>query len=334
MKAATSDSAPEFRHVFSLTEEWRKKFVDELGCTVVDELMIFSEDLALGSCYLAEIHSGLSVLVIDSVLKKPLRLTRIPSEDDFWIVYYDMSNTFSKHILEGVDHKIGYTSKLNFAIVDNQIGSTYLAAVGERFYSLRLFIRKSYMKSFFTGSEFRKDFKDVFDDKVNKMFFYGHIDSRSKIILHSLKQKSTNDPHYGLLIKGVSYNLLGYLIERLNSKMPKIGMHLEKDIQAVMVSQQQLLSNLLIPFPGTEFLANIANMSSTKYRNLYEDIFGMSPAKFFKNEKLLLAKELLESGDFNLVSDVSFELGYNKTAYFSAIYRDYFGVLPKTVLKV
>lgn len=323
----------EFKHTFSLTDEWRQKFVDELDCTVDNENMYFSEEITNGSCCFLEILPDVSVLIIDSVLNKPIRFTRIPSEDDFWIVYYDLSESFSKHIIADVNHKIGYKSKLNFAIVDNKIRSTYLATVGERFFSLRLFIRKSYMKMFFNDAEFEKDFKDVFDDKKKKMFFYGHIDSRSKVILHSLKQEQIGNPNYEFLLKATTHTLLAYLIERLNSKMPNMGTHLEKDIEAVMLSQQHLLDNLLAPFPGIEFLANIANMSATKYRNLYNTIFGMSPALFFKNEKLLLAKELLESGDFKLISDVAYELGYNKTTYFSSIFREYFGVLPNTILK-
>ncbi|MEA9414237.1 AraC family transcriptional regulator [Flavobacterium sp. PL02] len=328
-----SELIPEFKHIFSLTPEWRQKFVDELGCTVVDKNMYFPEKIASGSSSFLEIHPDISVIIIDLILNKPIRFTRMPTDDDFWIVYYDLSDSFSRHVLDDVNHKIGYKSKLNFAIVDNHIKSTYLGTVGERLYSLRLFIRKSYMKTFFKNAGLEKDYRDVFDDKKKKMFFYGHIDSRSKVIIHDLKQQTIDNPNYEFLLKGTAYNLLGYLIERLNSEMPNAGTHLEKDIEAVMQSQQYLLSNLLIPFPGIEFLANIANMSSSKYRNLYTNIFDMSPALFFKREKLLLAKELLESGDFKYISDVAFELGYNKTTYFSSIYKDYFGVLPNTVLK-
>jgi AraC-like DNA-binding protein len=328
-----SELIPEFKHVYSLTPEWRQEFINYFEGRIIDEKMYFSEKWSNGATCFLEILPDVSVVIIDTILNKPIRFTRIPSEDDFWIVYYDLSDSYSKHIVEDVNHKIGYKSKLNFGIVDNKIGSSYLATVGERFYSLRLFIRKSYIKTFFCDAEFVQDFKDVFDDEKLKMFFYGHIDSRSKVILHSLKQNKIDNPNYEFVLKGVAFTLLGYLIERLSSKMPSMGVHLEKDIEAVMVSQQYLLSNLLVPFPGIESLAKSANMSSTKYRTLYNTIFDMSPALFFKNEKLLLAKELLESGDFDLVSDVSYELGYNKTAYFSSIYKDYFGVLPNTVLK-
>lgn len=328
-----SDLTPEFKHIYSLTPEWQQKFVDELGGVIEKKIMSFPAETATGSSSFLEINPDVSVDIIDLVLNRPIRFIRMPSEDDFWIVYYDLSESYSKHIVDDVKHKIGYKSKLNFAIVDNSIPSSYLATVGERFYSLRLFIRKSYLKTFFNDSEFETDFKDVFDDKKKKMFFYGHIDSRSKVILHNLKQQNIENPSYEFLLKGSVYNLLGYLIERLKVKMPNMETHFEKDIDAVMFSQQYLLSNLIAPFPGIEFLAKSAHMSSTKYRSLYNNIFGMSPALFFKNEKLLLAKELLESGDFKLISDVAYELGYNKTTYFSSIFRNYFGVLPNTLLR-
>ncbi|MCC9070293.1 AraC family transcriptional regulator [Flavobacterium sp. F-65] len=323
----------EFKHFYSITPAWQQKFVNELDAKIVDNVMSLPPETASGSSYFLEILPDVSVDIIDLVLNRPIHFMRMPYEDDFWIVYYDLSESFSKHIVDDVSHKIGYKSKLNFAIVDNKIASSYLATVGERFYSLRLLIRKSYMKTFFNDSEFEKDFEEIFDDERKKMFFYGHIDSRSKVILHGLKQQNIDNPSYEFLLKGSVFTLLGYLIERLKAKMPNTGTHFEKDIDAVMLSQQYLLSNLASPFPGIEFLANIAHMSPTKYRSLYNTIFGMSPALFFKNEKLILAKELLESGDFKLISDVAYELGYNKTTYFSSIFRDYFGVLPHTVLK-
>lgn len=197
---------------------------------------------------------------------------------------------------------------------------------------MRLFIRKSYIKTFFKNSEFENDVKDVFDEKEMKMFFYGNVDSRSKVELFNLKQLNINDANYDFLLKGVAFTLLGYLIERLSLKMPNSRVYREKDLESVMFSQQYLLSNLLIPFPGIEILAKMANMSLTKFKNLYGDIFGITPGAFFKNEKLLLAKELLESGNFKLISDVACELGYNKTTYFSTVYKEYFGVLPSLVM--
>lgn len=325
---------PEFKHTASLSPKWQLDFVDGLGCTIVDDkLMYFPESKASGSSYFMEISPDVSVLIVDVVLHEPMRFTRIPSEEDFWIVYYDMSDNFSKHFVDDVKHNIGYKSKLGFAIIDSNLKSTYVAQVGERSFSLRLYIRKSFIKKYFQDAFLDKDFKNIFENKIKKMFYYGHIDSRSKIVLYNLKQQKMNDANYEFLLKSTIYKLFGYLVERLNTNMPKAGLFLEKDLSAIMKTQEYLLSNLLIPFPGVKVLSEIAHMSVSKYRNLYANVFGMSPASFFKNEKLILAKELLESGNFNLISDIAYELGYNKTSYFSLVFREYHGYLPNVVFR-
>ncbi|MEA9414240.1 AraC family transcriptional regulator [Flavobacterium sp. PL02] len=326
---------PEFKHTASLTPAWQQDFVDGLGCTISadNKLMSFPEKKANGSGFFIEISPDVSVLIIDLVLNKPMRFTRMPSEEDFWIVYYDMSDNFSKHFVDDIKHQIGYKSKLGFAIIDSFLKSTYVSQVGERAFSLRLYIRKSFIKNYFKNAVLEKDFKNVFDDKIKKMFYYGHIDSRSKVVLYNLKQQRMDDTNYEFLLKSAAYKLFGYFVERLNSNMPNAGLFLEKDLSSIMKTQEYLLSNLLMPFPGVKVLSQIAHMSISKYRNLYTNVFGLSPATFFKNEKLILAKELLESGNFKLISDVAYELGYNKISYFSLVYKKYHGDLPNVVFK-
>ncbi|MCV9931568.1 AraC family transcriptional regulator [Flavobacterium sp. LS1R47] len=325
---------PEFKHTISLKSEWQQDFIQGLDCTVVDNKRIdFPERMASGSGYFVKISRAVSVFIVDLVLNEPMRFTRMPSEEDFWIVYYDMSDNYSKHFVDGVKHKTGYKSKLGFAIIDSHHESTYVSSVGERVYSLRLCIRKSFVKSYFQDVTLEKDFKNIFDDEKGRMFYYGHIDSRSKVALYNLKQQSMNDTNYEFLLKSTVHKLFGYFVERLNSNAQSRGLFLEKDLNAIMKTQEYLLSNLLLPFPGLKLLSEIANMSISKYRNLYRNVFGMSPASFFKNEKLILAKELLESRNFKLISDIAYELGYNKISYFSEVYKKHHGDLPHTVFK-
>ncbi|OUL62518.1 helix-turn-helix transcriptional regulator [Flavobacterium sp. AJR] len=325
---------PEFRHTLSLKSGWQQDFVEGLGCTIIDNKRLnFPERVASGSGYFLEISQDVSVFIVDLVLNEPMRFTRIPSQEDFWIVYYDMSNNFSKHFIDGIKHKIGYKSKLGFAVIDSNHKSTYVSSVGERVYSLRLYIRKSFIKNYFQDALLGQDFKDVFDDKSGKMFYYGHIDSRSKVALYNLKQQSMDDANFEFLLKSMTYKLFGYFVERLNSNESSTGLFLEKDVNAIMKAHEYLLTDLLLPFPGVKFLAEKANMSTSKFRNLYKNIFGVSAVSVFKNEKLILAKELLESGNFKLISDIAYELGYNKTSYFSLVYKRYYGHLPHTVFK-
>lgn len=319
----------EFKHTYSLTPHWQQKFVDELGCTMTKEkVMHFPKEVADGSVYFIEISPDVSVMVVDLILQKPMRFTRLKTEEEFWIVYYDLSDSFSKHIINNVNHKIGYKSKLSFGIIDNQINSSYDGTVGDRIYSLRLFIKKSAVEVFFEKETIVKSFKKIFDNNKKNMFFYGHIDSRSKVVLYDLKQQDMDSFNYEFFLKNASYNILTYFYERLRDYSSNMKSLLEKDVVAVMKSQEFLLSDLLIPFPGVVILAEMANMSVSKFSSLYKNIYGKSPALFFKIEKLELAKQLLENGYFKSVSDLSYALGYNKTAYFSSIYKKHFDVFP------
>lgn len=326
-------SIPEFKHSASLSPKWLEDSLNKLGCKFNNKIVSFPENTASGSCYFLEISPDISAFVVDLTLKKPMRFTRMPSEEDFWVVYYDISDGFNKHFVDNVKHKIGYTSKLGFAIVDSRTKSTYVSSVGERAFSLRLYIRKSYIMGYFKNSIVEKDFKNIFDDEKRKMFYYGHIDSRSNVQLFQLKSQNMHDSNYEFLLKGITYKIFGYLLERLNADMPEAGAFLEKDLLAIMHSQEYLLSDVLKPFPGVKALSKMANMSISKFQNLYLNVFGMSPASFFKNEKLRLAKELLESGKYWLISDVAYELNYFKTSYFSLQYKKYHGHLPKEVFK-
>ncbi|MCC9074479.1 helix-turn-helix transcriptional regulator [Flavobacterium sp. F-65] len=322
----------EFEHFYSLTSTWQQNYIDEFGCTMIsDRIMSFPKEVADGAAYFMEISPDMAVVVFDATLKEKIRFTRIQTDEDFWIIYYDLSDRFNKHVVNGVKHKIGYKSKLSFGIVDNQIRSSYVPEIGNRSYLFRLLISKKMIKSFFEKEVLEKRLNAFLKNNIQKMFFYGHIDSRSKLVLYELKQQRMEDFNYEFLLKNASYKILTYFFERLVNQGANMKSLLEKDVEAVMKSQDFLLSDLLLPFPGILTLAEIANMSVSKFSNVYKNIYGKSPALFFRIEKLELAKELLENGDFKSIADLSDALGYSKTAYFSSIYKKHFGVFPNPI---
>lgn len=186
------------------------------------------------------------------------------------------------------------------------------------------------MQTYLNKSNLKEEFKDVFDRKKKKIFFYKHIDSRSKVALFKLKQQRINDFFFEFEIKSTAYQLLGYFLERTNLEITSKTFY-EKDAEALEKSQDYLMSQLYLSFPGIEKLAAIAHMSASKFNKAYKDRYGTSPASFFKQEKLKVATELLLSGKFRYISEVVFEMGYNKTTYFTLLYKNNFGILPSEI---
>ncbi|MFE7085226.1 helix-turn-helix transcriptional regulator [Sphingobacterium spiritivorum] len=318
---------------YTLTPQWLQQFSDQIGTRLIDnKIILFSREIAEGRIYFIELMPGLSVMLRDMIVHQPIHFSRKAKEDDLVFVYYDLSENISTHIVNGVGHMVGLNSPFDMGIVDSSVESSYIPILGERVYSLCLLVSKKLLIKLFKNHIQNNNKNVYFDPERNTLLFYGHIDSRSKLLLHQLKKKSYTDPSFELFFKSTSYRLFGLLIEGF-SKISYPSFKLSDiEIKGILATQEYILTQLWVKFPGVSNLARMAGMSESKYKLAFRRVFNDTPNNFFLTEKLFLAKRLLTSGDYNSVLEIAYELGYSKSSYFSAVYRSKFGVLPGSVL--
>jgi AraC-like DNA-binding protein len=320
------------KHHYALEPDWQQPMANDLGAELVEEKILkLPEHIGKGGSFFLEVMPGLSLLLADVTFSVPISFTRMATTDHFYLVYYDLSDEVSSHIVEGTDHKIGYRSKLGMGFMDSHTESTLIPTVNERYYSFRLFIGKALLMSLMGNSKPQNIVETLFDESKNTLFFYGHIDSSTRLLLKGLKDKSFDDPSFELLAKGAALKILTYLVRRARNFEPIIQKLSSSDTASILNTSQYLLDNLLLDFPGVTFLAEMAGMSDSKYKKLFTKIVKRSPKSFFLNEKLLLAQNFLESGNFNSIREVAIEVGYSKPGYFSEAYKKAFSVLPQEV---
>ena len=101
-------------------------------------------------------------------------------------------------------------------------------------------------------------------------------------------------------------------------------------------SKQRQLLEPALQFIQNEFssqtlsipmLAKLCGISETYFRKLFLLEFGISPSKYIRNKRLMLARDLLNSGEFS-VSDAAMASGFNDISYFSREYKKLWGVNP------
>ena len=313
-----------------LDTSWRQDFIDQLGARLVNpRQLLFPSHIALGGSYFMEVMPGLMVLIVDLTFQADIEFTKIGSKEAFCIAYYDLSDEISIHQVNDTEHKVGYHSKLGMAIVDAAVKSTYTPPVLERMYSFRLIISKALLKEYYQGDVSEHMTEKAFDKKKNNIFFYTHIDSRTRLALLRLKDSSYDDPSFELSLKGAALQAFGYLIQRMNDSGPVVLARLsEAEVSQVMQTQDYLMGQLLEAFPGIDTLADMAGMSVSRYNKVFKKLFKISPNTFYLNEKLLLGRAFLKSGRFSTISEVAYELGYGKPGYFAKVYKKAFGFLP------
>ncbi|WP_306352279.1 helix-turn-helix domain-containing protein [Flavobacterium sp. '19STA2R22 D10 B1'] len=319
----------EINHTYSLTPEWQKPLVEQLGAELVDnKLIILPKEIADGQTFFTEVIPGLSVVILDMVMKKPVRVKRCRSNHSLYIIHYDFSDEMNLIEVQNEKHKIGYKANLGLGVIDNNIDNVFYPAVGERIFAMRLLVSKELLGSAISAINSANSNKRKIQSDKNTLFFYDHIDSKSKIILHEIKNKSFLDPAFDFYTKGVALKLLAKFLDRYSNLMPMMHHISEKEIDALKITKEYLLDNLFSEFPGVQFLADKAGMSVTKYKTLFKKMYIDPPNIFFTREKIILAHELLKSGKFNTLTDIVYELGYTGLNYFSLKYFDHYGKKP------
>lgn len=102
------------------------------------------------------------------------------------------------------------------------------------------------------------------------------------------------------------------------------------DSYSVKQVEHYLCNHLLEKFPGITFLSERFNISETKLKNEFRQLFGMPIYQYFKDRQMHLAKELLSESQW-IVKEVSHKLGYENSSKFTAAFKKYHGLLPSEI---
>lgn len=83
---------------------------------------------------------------------------------------------------------------------------------------------------------------------------------------------------------------------------------------------------------GIDQLADKLHMSTRRVQQKLKATTGMSPKKYQREIQLESARRILESGDFQSVAEVSRQIGFSDSHYFSKLYEKRFGKRPSDYL--
>jgi AraC-like DNA-binding protein len=99
------------------------------------------------------------------------------------------------------------------------------------------------------------------------------------------------------------------------------------DIQAIYKVKEQMLEHLETP-PVIKELAVCANMSPSKLKRLFRQIFGNSIFSYYQEFRMKEAARLLKEEKLS-VSDAGYQLGFINLSHFSRVFKEHIGMKPK-----
>lgn len=75
-------------------------------------------------------------------------------------------------------------------------------------------------------------------------------------------------------------------------------------------------------------LPQLCDMSEPSFRKLFMSRFGASPKKYVIRQRMKQAKMVLESGEYESISDIAHSVGYDDPLYFSKHFKSFYGCPP------
>ena len=100
-----------------------------------------------------------------------------------------------------------------------------------------------------------------------------------------------------------------------------------RDIQTIYKIKEQMLEHIETP-PVIKELAVSANMSQSKLKRLFKQIFGNSIFSYYQEFRMKEAARLLKDEKLS-VSDVGYSLGFTNLSHFSRVFEKIIGLKPK-----
>lgn len=119
------------------------------------------------------------------------------------------------------------------------------------------------------------------------------------------------------------------LVEKLkkrNTESSASNIHME-DIKSLFIAASHLRNPTQNELPSLDALAIIAKMSKSKFKQLFKQLFGVSPMQFHHKIRMQYAMDELAAKRKN-PTELSFELGYTHPSNFTTAFKKYFGSLP------
>lgn len=86
------------------------------------------------------------------------------------------------------------------------------------------------------------------------------------------------------------------------------------------------------PSFGSASLAQTLKLSESQLYRKLKSITGKSTALFIRSVRLQKAKELIQTTD-KMISEISYELGFNNSTWFSRVFKEEFGFSPSSISK-
>ncbi len=170
------------------------------------------------------------------------------------------------------------------------------------------------------------------ENREKKYYLDGRITPAMGVVLHQLMNYSLHDTIRQLYFKGKTYELLSLHFNRDETGAVDACPFLadEENMQKIRRAKEIVLERMTSP-PTLQDLSTEIGLSLKKLKQGFKEVYGDTVHNFALDHKLEHARQLLESGQFN-VNEAGLNVGYSTSSHFISAFKKKYGTTPKKYL--
>lgn len=318
-------------HSYGANLDWVDPLAKQLEGKVENNFIIVPEDRNPGIRYVLDCGDGIVAYYVDVLNTKEHQLIQKNTSNDFVCLYYNLTEGKARYSYNHVIHDLGRW-QYNLIVMDSSLDTQYFVEANSRTFVLCIFVKKNIIEQFAKNNHITfQNIDKITDSTKNTIVRFDRMSNESFHILSDLRKLKVGGPVFDLYFKGTVQLLLSNYLKKMSSHRIIIQTVNKEDLTKILAAQMFLIDHIDDHFPSIKLMSNKANMSESKFKNLFRKITGATPNAFFMDNKLLKAKELLESSNLSILQ-VSDQLNFTNNSYFASKFKEHFGLSPKAFI--
>jgi AraC-like DNA-binding protein len=259
-------------------------------------------------------------------------IVRKKSENDAVVpIIFWVSDSGITQQLQSEKKQIGKSTPHGIFLPSNRIETVYSFPAGIPIKNITVFFDKGWLRD----QIYRHN--DYINDCIlssQKFFLFEDISFGMTEIIERMISILNNDGQTLSRLSLYSDTLrLAYLFfdKILNRPVNKQSVNINPIDIAQIFKVKAILVNQYMEPPSVEELAREAGMNERKMQKIFKHIFGKNIYQYGLAVKMNEAKKMLQQKKYS-ISEIGYMVGYTNLSHFSAKFKQYYGLTPKSFL--
>jgi len=302
-----------------------KRLAQLLGTELKNGRLEIPEGFGTGYCAGFVFNEHIRMLILNYELNEDFIVENPDINTSGKMILFKFQNIFPKTEPSSIGKQLKAIPSV--LIATSNMNTEVLIPIDTNTASINIEVDANYLNELFDLSEKSPVLQSLLQNTQPLLFEQMIYPSLQKIVDEIVSESV--DPTFELFYRRVKAEelicrLLMELEKRDEQKLYALN---TIDIQATYKVKEQILKHLETP-PVINELAVCANMSPSKLKRLFKQIFGNSIFSYYQEFRMQEAARLLTEEKLS-VSDVGYKLGFTNLSHFSRVFEEHIGMKPK-----